>query len=34
MPRMKYTNMMHACSVRPHKLRKLTIISGIDGDIQ
>jgi hypothetical protein len=28
---MKCTNMMHACFVHPHKLRKLTITSGIDG---
>jgi hypothetical protein len=29
-----HNNMMHACSVRSHKLRKITIISGIDGGIQ
>jgi hypothetical protein len=28
-----HNNMMHARSVRSHKLRKITITSDIDGDI-
>ena len=34
MPWMICNNMMHARSVRSHKLRKITIASGIDGGIQ